>query len=87
MRVQPEPHEVRTLVVQSFRDIELGTPLDLEENILIDEGRYFGRSYRAGDLMAMWMIEVGLVQFYNADGNMLKTINLFEEAEPLKMAA
>jgi hypothetical protein len=36
--------------------------------------------------MAMWMIEVGLVQFYDADGNMLRTINLFKELEPLKMA-
>ena len=87
MRVQPEPHEVHTLVVQSFRDLGLGNPLDLEENILIDDGRYAGRSYRAGDLMAMWLIEVGLVQFYDADGNMLRTINLFEEVKPLKMAA
>ena len=37
--------------------------------------------------MAMWLIDVGLVHFYDADGYMLRTINLFEEARPLKMAA
>jgi hypothetical protein len=33
------------------------------------------------------MIDVGLVQFYDADGNMLRTVNLFEEIEPQRMAA
>jgi hypothetical protein len=37
--------------------------------------------------MAMWMIEVGLVQFYDANGNMLRTINLFEEVKPMTIAA
>ena len=88
MTVKPGPHEVRRLVLQALE--ELGAPVpclaDLEETILID-GKYTARSYRAGDLMAMWLIEVGLVQFYDADGNMLRTINLFEEAKPLKMTA
>ena len=38
-------------------------------------------------LMAMWLIEVGIVQFYDADGAMLRTINLFQEVEPVKLAA
>jgi hypothetical protein len=89
MTVKPGPHEVRRLVLQALR--ELGAPVpclaNLEETILLDDGQYTARSYRAGDLTAMWLIEVGLVQFYDADGNMLRTINLFEEVKPLKMAA
>ncbi len=89
MTVKPGPHEVRRLVLQALE--ELGAPVpglaDLEETILIDDGTYTARSYRVQDYMAMWLIEVGLVQFYDADGNMLRTINLFEEVKPLKMAA
>jgi hypothetical protein len=37
--------------------------------------------------MAMWLVEVGIVQFYDAEGNILQTVNLFEEREPQRMAA
>ena len=37
--------------------------------------------------MAMWLLEIGIVQFYDADGNMLLTVNLLEELEPQRMAA
>jgi hypothetical protein len=35
----------------------------------------------------MWMIEIGLLQFYADDGQMLRTVNLFEELEPVRAAA
>ena len=40
------------------------------------------RSYRLRGYMAMWLVEVGIVQFYDAQGNMLETLNLFEELKP-----
>ena len=60
---------------------------DLEETILIDDGKYTARSYRVEGYMAMWLLEVGIVQFYDAEGNMLATVNLLKELEPLKIAA
>ncbi|HUY90282.1 MAG TPA: hypothetical protein VMV10_16215 [Pirellulales bacterium] len=89
MRVIPQANEVRRLVVRTFEDFgadheALG---DLNETILIDDGRYRGRSYRAEEWLAMWLVEIGLLQFYDAKGNMLLTINLFEEWEPQRMAA
>ena len=59
----------------------------MKENILIDAGRYVARSYRLEDYMAMWLIDVGIVQFYDAEGNMLCTINLLLELEPDRMVA
>ena len=53
----------------------------------MDDGRYVARSYWVADYLAMWMIDVGLVQFYDGNGNMLRTVNLFEELEPQRMAA
>jgi hypothetical protein len=89
MRVEVQPREVRKLVLATFQQLGArpGSLFDCEENILIHEGRYSARSYRADDLMAMWLIDVGLVQVYDADGEMLKTINLSTELEPLRMAA
>jgi hypothetical protein len=37
--------------------------------------------------MAMWLIEIGIVQFYDAEGEMLCTVNLREELEPQRMVA
>jgi hypothetical protein len=36
--------------------------------------------------MATWLVEVGIVQFYDARGNMLRTVNLFEELQPPRLA-
>jgi hypothetical protein len=89
MRTDPLPYEVRELVVRTFAyfDVILDSPWDLDETILIDDGRYSARTYEADGYMAMWLVEIGIVQFYDAEGNMLRTVNLFEELEPQRMAA
>ena len=68
-------------------DVALESPLDLEETILIDDGRYAARSYKTDDCLAMWLVEIGIVQFYDAEGQMLCTVNVSEELEPQRMAA
>jgi hypothetical protein len=89
MRVEPRPTEVLSAVVGMFERCG-ATPqclFDLEEKILIDRRKYVARTYRVDGLMAMWLIDIGIVQFYDADGNMLATINLLREAVPRRMAA
>jgi hypothetical protein len=39
------------------------------------------------EFVAIWLLEVGIVQFYDAEGNMLATVNILEDVEPVKMAA
>jgi hypothetical protein len=80
---------VRRLVIQIFAELGAALPtlFDLEETVLVDDGKYAARSYRVEGYMAMWLLEVGIVQFYDAEGNMLATVNLLKELEPLKMAA
>ena len=89
MRMDPLPHEVRGLVIRTFQDLDVDVrgPFDLDETILIDDGRYAARSYKVDGFMAMWLVEIGIVQFYDADGSMLCTVNLLEELEPYRMAA
>jgi hypothetical protein len=89
MRTEPLAHEVRELVFRTleYLDVEVGSPWDLDETILIDDGRCSARTYKINGYMAMWLLEIGIVQFYDADGNMLCTVNLLEELEPQRMVA
>jgi hypothetical protein len=51
MTVKPDPHEVRRLVIQIFAELGAAMPalFDLEETILMDNGKYSARSYRVQD--------------------------------------
>jgi hypothetical protein len=85
----PSAAEVRRLVAEIFSEFstdEFG-PLDLNESLRVDGGKLVARTYRSDCLMAMWMIDIGLLQFYDDEGQMLRTINLFEELEPVRAAA
>jgi hypothetical protein len=89
MRTDPLPQEVRELVLRVFQGFGAAvfSPASLDETILLDDGRYAARTYTVAGYMAMWLVEIGIVQFYDAQGNMLLTVNLLEELEPQRMAA
>jgi hypothetical protein len=89
MTVDMGPAAVRRIVFRTLLEFDVAEDhLDqLDERLLIDDGRYIARSYRVDDYLAMWMIDVGLIQFYDADGNMLRTVNLFEELDARRAAA
>jgi hypothetical protein len=89
MKVAPHSTEVRQIVLRTFAELldEPVKPFTLAEMILVQDGKYRGRSYRAGGLMAMWLSEIGLVQIYDQDGNMVRSINLFEEQRTKQKAA
>ena len=83
------PDDIRQLVRQVF--VRLGAEpaslSDLEETLLVDQGRCAARSYVLGELIAMWLVDVELVQFYDGDGNMLQTLSLRGHAQPRRKAA
>ena len=89
MWAEPQPTEVFSVVVGMFERFGASPQslFDLEETIRIDRGKCVARTYRVDNLMAMWLLDIGIVQFYDADGNMLATINLLEEAAPQRMVA
>ena len=70
MTVLPTADQIRTIVHRTFLELDVDEDAlhDVDERIMLDEGRYIARSYRVDDFLAMWMIDVGLVQFYDADG-------------------
>jgi hypothetical protein len=70
---------------------EFGVPDEelqyMRECLLVQDGRFVGRSYRAGDLLAMWLADVNLVQFYGAEGEMLRTLEICHGQETSRRAA
>jgi hypothetical protein len=72
-----------------FRRFGATTPslFGMEEKTLLSDDGYAARTYRVGELMAMWMVQVGILQFYDADGNMLATVNLLKDLTPQRAAA
>lgn len=89
MQTSPNAIEVRGMVRRIFEDlgVQSRTLRDLSESILLDEGRIRARSYRADEFMAMWMVDIGLLQVYDGEGNMLHRANLLAELAPRRMAA
>jgi hypothetical protein len=89
MTITPDSVDVRRIVVQTFLELDADEDAltDLEETLMIDDGRYIARNYSSGNLFAMWLVEVGIVQFYDTEGNMLRTVNLFDELRSLRRAA
>ena len=85
MLVSPTPTEVRWIVEQSFQKYFQLTDEDLEDLVeipMIDNGRCIARSYRVATYLAMWLQDVGILQFYDEHGAMLRRANLFAEIEP-----
>lgn len=80
MHVYGNPAEIRQLVRNVFQRHGVGSAAlaQLHETLLVRDGTCYGRSYRAGPLMAMWMSTVGLVQFYAADGQLLDCVSVLE---------
>jgi hypothetical protein len=89
MVVCPDAVQVRSIVRRIFTELGIDrlSLEELSETILIDEGTIRARSYRIENLMAMWLMDVGIVQFYDDEGNMLRRANLLLEAAPRRMAA
>jgi len=89
MQSSPPPCEVRKVVARIFRQLGISAEdlSGMTDTLLIDEGRCAARSYVAGDLLAMWLLDVGILQFYDAQGNMLRTVSLLDDSEPHRRAA
>ena len=79
--------EVKQLVARTF--IELGAKgvFNLRETLFLEHGRCLAVAYRADGLNAVWRCEDGIIEFRNAEGNVLRTLSLPEEEESSSEAA
>lgn len=87
--ITPNSRMMRQTILHGFQR-HFARKLDeseLEERVRIEDGRVLAHSYQLGELFAMWMVPAGLVQFYDAEGNMLQTLDLTNAAPERRSAA
>ena len=83
------PTEMRRVVLEGFQQhfSRKISGEDVEERVRIEEGQAVAYSYRTENLFAMWMVPIGLVQFYDDRGNMLHTVDLMAPVSDVRRAA
>ncbi len=83
------PTEMRRVVLDGFQQhyTQDLSGDDLEERVRIEEGKVVAYCYRTENLFAMWMVQVGLVQFYDDQGNLVQTLDLIAPVTPQRRAA
>jgi hypothetical protein len=69
-----QPDQIRNLVMDTFKRLGLDPNRLLAETVLIRDGYYYGRSYRAGELIATFVAETSQLKFFASDGRMLTTL-------------
>ena len=90
MLVSPTTTEVRWIVEQSFQryfDLNSEDLEDLIELPMVEDGRCIARTYRVSNLLAMWLKDVGILQFYDEQGRMLRRAHLYADIDPTVTAA
>ena len=83
------PTAIREVVLDGFQQhsSQKISGVELEEHIRIEEGKAVAYCYRLEHLFAMWMVPIGLVQFYDDQGHMLDTLDMMAPASPERRAA
>jgi len=76
-------------VTRVFEDfgVTVSQSLDLRETVIVSDGKCAARSYRVDHLTAMWLIGDGVVEFCDAQGAVLRIVNLLEQTTPKRLAA
>ncbi len=89
MYLSISPTQMRQVVLDRFQQHhpQRLAGSDIEERVRMEGGRVVAYCYRADDLFAMWLIEIGLVQFYDQDGNLLQAFELLTETRADRRAA
>ncbi len=80
----PQPQALHELVVHQFRALGADEcALEaMSETILIREGHYYGRCFRAADLIATLVASTNTLELYNDDGEPLAAQPIHFEHTP-----
>lgn len=78
----PQADAIRQVVLETFYRLGIKPQqcVPLRETVLIRRGEYYGRSYRAGNLVATYCAEQHMLRFFNTSGVMLTAVSLCDAA-------
>jgi hypothetical protein len=79
----PQPDAIRQVVLETFYRLGIKPQqcVPLRETVLIRRGEYYGRSYRAGNLVATYCAQRQVLRFFNTSGVMLTAVSLADAAD------
>ena len=84
MTVEPRRREMQQIVARTFLDlgVQPRAIFELKETALVDGGTCMARCFRVEDLKAVWCVDDEIVNFFDAQGHLLRTVNLTENVVP-----
>ena len=68
--------EVKQLIAHTFVELGASDVFNLRKTLFLENGRCLAVAYRTGELSAVWCCADGIIEFRNAEGNVLRTLNL-----------
>jgi hypothetical protein len=89
MTIAPHPAEIRHIVIHTLQEVgaSVDSLEDIRETILVDAGNCMARTYHVDGYQAVWLLDEGVLQFTNGDGQLLRIVNLYEEMPVVRLAA
>jgi hypothetical protein len=87
MTVEPRRREIKETIARTFLDLGIRPQAisELKEAAFIEGGRCIACCVRVEELKAVWCVDDEIVNFFDAQGKLLKTVTL--EPQPMKKAA
>jgi len=76
----PHSDEVRQIVARTFQQLGAGDS-PVRETLFVDRGQCIARTYSTDRFTATWILDEGIVQFHDADKNLLQTLDLSKRSE------
>jgi hypothetical protein len=76
---ETQPDQISQIIASIFTQKGINPPFI--ETILLRDGFYVGRKYRAGGFQVVWWIEKNVVDVFDEDGQVVETIELQQKLE------
>ncbi len=72
--------KVKQLIARTFAELGVKEVFKLRETLFLDKGRCLAVAYKAEALSAVFCCTDGIIEFRNAEGAVLRTLRLSEDA-------
>ncbi len=79
--------EVKQLVARTFAELGVKNVFALRETLFLDKGRCLAVAYKADALSAVFCCTDRIIEFRNAEGAVLRTLRLPDDARSSSEAA
>ena len=69
---------MRSAIANQLQHFGINQPVDLHETLLIRNGLFCGRKFRAEGYLVVWFVEEDEIKFFSPCGELLKSTSAIE---------